>query len=335
MVPLKSLIQSEGINVKITSYVKKTISFWRYISPEYAYMSTIGDVVRHVYPQGRLNGKIIDSQISYRKKWLRKYYSKELSQWRSMSESAVAPTDVDDMPIWFCWFQGKSTMPELQRCLYRRLLKNSGNHRVIFVDMQYIIDNDIVPQNVLDGFNDDIIGPAFFSDIVRVCLLERFGGLWVDSTLLIAKEIPDSVFEYPMYNVKGLKDFPFSRNVPDGLNWQSYFLGSFPHSLFVTLLKEMLLKYTSDKLPLIDYFLVFYLAQILREDIPCICKEFAEIPDNNVLCEQLGPGCESLNNQDIFLNILHSDTYVFKLSRHIQYNNDILKILGVDGIEKD
>lgn len=318
--------------MKTIAYAKKAISFWRYISPKYACMSTMGDVVRHIYPQGRLNSKIISYQISYRKKWLRKYYSKELSQWRNLSESAVEPTDVDDMPIWFCWFQGKSTMPELQKCLYRRLLENSGNHRVIFVDMQYIVDNDIVPQKVLDDFNGSIIGPAFFSDIVRVCLLERFGGLWVDSTVLITEKIPDSVFEHPMYNVKGLEDFPFLRNVPDGLNWQSYFLESFPHSLFVTLLKEMLLKYTSDRLPLIDYFLVFYLAQILREDIPCIRKEFAEIPDNNVLCEQLGPGCESLDNQDTFLDILNSDTYVFKLSRHMQYNDDILRMLG---IEKD
>lgn len=318
--------------MKIINYAKKILSFWKYISPKYACMLTMGDIVRHVCPQGKLNGRIINLQISYRKKWLRKYYSKELSQWRALSESAVTPADVDAMPIWFCWFQGKSTMPELQRCLYRRLLEKSGKHRVVFVDMPYIVNNSIVPQNVLDDFNNGIIGPAFFSDIVRVCLLEQFGGLWVDSTVLITKKIPDSVFEHPMYNVKGLKEFPFSRKIPDGLNWQSYFLESFPHSLFVTLLKKMLLKYTEDGLPLIDYFLVFYLAQILREDIPCIRKEFAEIPNNNILCEQLGPGCKSLNDQGIFLDILHSDTYVFKLSRHMQYNNDILKILG---IEKD
>ena len=316
--------------MKIISYRNKIISFWKYISPKYACISVISDVMRHICPQGVLNDKIIKSQISYRKKWLRKYYSKELSQWKVLSENAVKPTDTDNMPIWFCWFQGKATMPELQKCLYQRLLENSGNHNVIFVDMPYVINNNIVPQNVLDDFNDGIIGPAFFSDIVRVCLLERSGGLWIDSTVLVTKKIPDSVFERPMYNVKGLKDFPFSQRIPDGLNWQSYFLGSFPHSLFTTLLKKMLLKYTADKLPLIDYFLVFYLAQILREDIPCIRKEFAEIPDNNVLCEQLGPGCESLNNQDVFLDILHSNTYVFKLSRHMQYNNDILKILGVE-----
>lgn len=244
--------------------------------------------------------------------------------------TAVPFADPEAAPIWMCWLQGEHDMPPLIRELYRNVCDKRGRHPIHLLDLADIIDLRIIPDDIVAKFRRGTINPTFLSDILRVCLLEKFGGIWVDTTLLLRHPIPDMVLEVPCWNVKGLDGrFPDLPTVPYGTEWQSYFLAAQPHSLLFRMMRCLLFEYMKDFDYIADYFMTFYFARLIRAKSPTVGAEYALIPDNNEACELLDPymrgyGPLSSLSPDYFRQ---SATYVYKLTRRRPYNDDDMSFI--------
>lgn len=254
--------------------------------------------------------------------WIKTEFRSLLTDWSQEKESAVPFEHPSEAPIWVCWLQGKNQMPSGLQKLVGNMHRLRGEHPLQVIDYECLKTLNLLPGDVLDKYEAGSISPAFLSDIVRICLLERYGGLWMDATILQTRPIPDHVFDTPFWSVKNLDgSFPYSKRIPFALQWQSYFIASSPHSLFTRALESCLLEYVHRYSSMIDYYLVFYFAHLLLTEVPVLRQEYDNLPDNNQLCELLDPFLrhdKSVNHLAL-PSFRNSGTYLYKLSRHHPY----------------
>lgn len=53
-----------------------------------------------------------------------------------------------------------------------------------------------IPDIIQDRVESKKISMAQYSDIIRMCLLAEYGGLWIDSTVLVTQLIPSIFLSY-------------------------------------------------------------------------------------------------------------------------------------------
>ncbi len=85
--------------------------------------------------------------------------------------------------IWIYWHQGWDQAPEIcQHCLHSWISLNPG-WEVRALD-QYSLNQYVDISQAIPGINMLDINLTARSDIIRMVLMERYGGIWADSTLL-------------------------------------------------------------------------------------------------------------------------------------------------------
>ena len=122
----------------------------------------------------------------------------------------ISQNDIPQMPvpfpymqnnIWVLWWQGESNMPFIVKRCYESVLRNSKGHKVILITKSNYTNYVDVPQQIMDKVNEGKMKLAHLSDFIRLQLLVRYGGLWIDSTILVTKPIDDGIFTYPFYSI--------------------------------------------------------------------------------------------------------------------------------------
>lgn len=150
--------------------------------------------------------------------------------------------------IWTCWLQGFKQAPELVKaCLasQKRCL-NTGEHRTLSVEIyhKWVEIPDFIEQKYKKG----IIPAALFSDILRLAVLKKYGGIWMDASVLCTgfdnealkklwNSIMGSELTIPRYYARGAK-------VATGLsNW---FIAARPNNVIISSVYDMLMAYWRD-----------------------------------------------------------------------------------------
>lgn len=86
-------------------------------------------------------------------------------------------------------------MPPLVYSCYTSILRNAGTHPVHLVTMENYQNYVEIPEYIIEKLEKGIITWATFSDIMRVSLLARWGGIWLDSTIYLMKPLPNLMYE--------------------------------------------------------------------------------------------------------------------------------------------
>ena len=111
--------------------------------------------------------------------------------------------------IWWCWLQGKDQAPPLVQACYASLHRNfvqelnglSYGYEIREIDAENWKKYVELPDYIIKRLEKKQIPPALFTDLLRLQLLIKYGGTWIDSTLLctgfngsIVQEIPGCRF---------------------------------------------------------------------------------------------------------------------------------------------
>tara|TARA_B100000579_G_C22848158_1_gene865674 strand:- start:316 stop:1749 length:1434 start_codon:yes stop_codon:yes gene_type:complete len=90
--------------------------------------------------------------------------------------------------IWVIWFQGRDKMPQICETCYSSWVDKNPNWRVNLVHDGNI--QQYIPEDLLKIFSS--VKPIqCYSDLVRLYLVYRYGGLYVDATLFCHKPVED------------------------------------------------------------------------------------------------------------------------------------------------
>ncbi len=110
--------------------------------------------------------------------------------------------DYVDMPSWVCWWQGLDQAPELVKICVNSIRKNAGGHKVIILTEDNYKDYVDMPSWVEEKREKGIISRTHYSDILRLMLLAKYGGVWLDSTFFCTNDQIKKYFEYPLWSIK-------------------------------------------------------------------------------------------------------------------------------------
>lgn len=257
----------------------------------------------------KFTDKIIDKRDDCVLTYLKNDMKDEIDSFR---QNVTPNSDSTDIPkqIWILWWQGEKHAPSLVKICINSMRKNNPSWKVtVLSENNYKEYIDIDPE-VMRKYREGKIRIQHLSDLIRFELLYRYGGLWVDGTLLSVKPIPDEILHYDYYTAKGIEVGSNLKYWIDIDLWESYFFACKKNNKSALWILINLRKYLYENRVFPDYLLINYFAKIGREEIPVLQQEFTRIPENNFYIET-GKGYLMLND---FSVIDDSDTFVIKLN---------------------
>ena len=174
------------------------------------------------------------------------------------------PVEEDEQIIFQYWHQGKENAPDLIKECFESVQKYQGDKKIIVISFDTVKDYVDIPQKFYDLVNSKKIPIAIFSDIVRLYLLDKFGGLWIDSTILLTDKIPQEVWE---------SDFcVFQKNPETDLQenkMSCYFIRAKKGSPNLRAIKKTLENYWAGNDFLINYFMFEHVSTMLSKRPEC------------------------------------------------------------------
>lgn len=211
---------------------------------------------------------------------------KELNEFLPKVEETVKPvlsnyknqsiknfTD-DQKNIFVFWWDGFDSAPQLVKDCYNSEEKNYGKDFKIYkVDKTNYKELSDLDEFFINKFNNKKITIQTFSDILRFKLINKLGGVWIDSTVLINK---------PLNLLSDLKDYGFITAITnntsafinyDGVtcSWSSFFIGGSKDNPLFSCLLDCYKYYLSNTKEIPPYF--------LTDILLTLCKKY-KIGDN-------------------------------------------------------
>lgn len=117
--------------------------------------------------------------------------------------------------VFVFWAQGESEMPISVRACYDSIKRMCGERNVIFLDMNNMGEWVALPSFVLSKLQKGALSITHFSDILRFCLLEKYGGWWLDATIYLANALPS------VKSLFSVKSFPTKDFISEG-RWSGF-----------------------------------------------------------------------------------------------------------------
>lgn len=257
---------------KSTNYIKSTKKDYLYskkhFSDEIAKISLKCDIGNLLHIKNNLNE--IKEKLIY--EYLRNKYNYLIEKYNKKSNDI---RKINKKYIWVLWYQGIEQAPELVKKCIKSIKKNSYNYEVIILTKDNISKYIDIPDIILNKVDNKIITLTHFSDILRMGLLSKYGGIWVDSTCYITSNV-FTKFDNVIFN---------SNSTNKENKWCGFFIGGQPNKIF-EFSYEFLLEYNSTEDRLIDYFLVDYILKICYLDIEG-CKKLID--------------CQNIYNENIYM----------------------------------
>ena len=141
-------------------------------------------------------------------------------------------------------------------------------YEIIVIDGKKWREYVELPEYVVEKWRKGLIPAAHFSDLLRLELLIRYGGTWIDSTVLCTGEPADGL---PLTAYLDADLFMFQYTRPGSSEWGgigNWFISACADNPVLTVLREMLLAYWRDYNCVLDYYIFHLFFSMLRDVFP-------------------------------------------------------------------
>lgn len=175
--------------------------------------------------------------------------------------------------VWFCWLQGLEQAPPIVKACLASLKLHLADREIKIVTEENWRDFVDLPEHIIHRWERKQIPPALFTDLLRLQLLIRHGGTWIDSTVLCtgtkhSKEILDS--DLFMFQYRAQETSPASF---EGIsNW---FITSCTNNEILLVLRDLLYQYWKDYDCTLYYFIFHVFFSMLAKEYP---EKISEMP---------------------------------------------------------
>ncbi len=224
---------------------------------------------------------------NWAKFYLRKYVSGKYS-YSAPSLSTPLPQG-EGRILWQYWESPDDSIPPLVQSCLNSVDKYKGKCNRIFLTPENVKNYVDIPQIFWDLKEKGKIKTAFFSDILRTCLLIQHGGIWIDSTVLLTEELPDYITNADL--------FVFQNDLKidlDGLNMASYFIAAKKDNKILKETLSALIQYWKENNFLVNYFTFLHTFTMVTQATKENKELFKKVPFFNFLPVQQFQG-ELLN----------------------------------------
>lgn len=189
-------------------------------------------------------------------RWCERYHSAKIVEYLDrhyvhIIDSISIPletqsSEVTQKRIWTLWWQGINDAPESVLRTIGSMRSNAGDFDVIVIDKYNYQEYIDFPFYIMEKFSKGIISIQNFSDILRLSLIAKYGGIWMDANLLVLR---------PIKIDWNSDEFITSKKAGEYL-WTGFFMGGRKNNVLATMASKIFFAYWKDNDALIDYLLI-------------------------------------------------------------------------------
>ena len=215
--------------------------------------------------------------------------------------------------IWWCWLQGEENAPELCKICLASLKKQMPNKEIKIITSKNLYDYVDFPDFIKEKYKKGKITNTHFSDLIRLALLIKYGGMWIDATVFCSG-YPEYAFNTPLFM------FQTREKNDDATAAQSWFISSEKNEPILTLTRDLLYEYWRENDKLIHYFLIYFFMRIAADFYKDEWKNmpwFSDVPPHILQRELNMPYNEKRWKQLCRMSDIHKLSYKIELSESI------------------
>lgn len=173
-------------------------------------------------------------------------------------------------PIWFCWLQGLEKAPAIVHACYNSLKQHLADREIKVIDNDNWKEYVELPEYIVKKWKKKRIPPALFSDLLRLELLIKYGGTWIDSTVLCT-----GLNEKRNFLDADLFLFQYTKQGSIPVSISNWFISACPNNAVLVVLRDMLYAYWKDYDCTLDYYIFHLFFGFLSKEYP---EEIAAMP---------------------------------------------------------
>ena len=210
--------------------------------------------------------------------------------------------------VWICWFQGINQAPALVQKCYQSVKENMADKDVVLLTTENMFDYIQLPPFIVEKWKAGIITHTHMTDLMRLELLIRYGGLWLDATVFCSdSSIPSYFYQSDLFMYQCLK--PGRDGHANYIS--SWLMSAKTNSKVLMAARDLCYAYWKENNSMWDYFL-------LHDFITIVLDRFQEDARAIVPRENATPHILLLRLFDKFdeetWNVIKSQTQFHKLT---------------------
>lgn len=161
--------------------------------------------------------------------------------------------------IWISWLQGEDLAPYIVKKCIESVREHANGKEVIVLTEDNFQEFVELPSEIIKKYNLGIISKTQFSDCIRLNLLSQKGGMWIDATIFLTKNISKDFSGLDIFSLHSKNEplHPISKGL-----WSGYYIYSPKNHVTLQLAASIFNNYFFKFDQLIDYFLIDYVLLI-------------------------------------------------------------------------
>lgn len=248
---------------------------------EYAKLGLLGKVVKSFFRclfRKQSFKKMYSAVQGEVKPFLTNKYNYSLSKRKEYYSKQVLVHQKSNI-VWFCWLQGLDQAPDIVKVCYNSLvrefkgLKIQGSkedrYEIKVIDAENWKEYIEFPDYIVRKWEKKQMPPALFSDLLRLQLLIKYGGAWIDSTVLCTGFNGSSVQELKKYLDADLFLFQYTQ---PGEKWSgnisNWFITAHSNNEILMVLRDMLFDYWKDYSCTLYYYIFHLFFKMVAKEYP-------------------------------------------------------------------
>lgn len=174
--------------------------------------------------------------------------------------------------LWSGWLQGENSAPELVKACWNSWRQHLPGYELRIITMDNYTWWIELPEWFVEKYRRGIIPPALFSDVMRIELLVRHGGTWIDGTVLCTgfpterlqkqwtdiETSPFCVFRY------------FKKGQREAVGLSNWFISANAGDAMLAALRDALYCYWKDYNCTVDYYICHLFLDVLLHGQPYV-----------------------------------------------------------------
>lgn len=258
------------------------------------------------------------------KEKLEKKYKKYLTQF---DEKYIESEHKESNKIWICWFQGLDKAPNIVKKCIESVEKNNPDKEIVIITTNNIHDYVEFPKYIEEKWKRGIITHTHMTDLLRLELLIRYGGTWVDATVFCSSSsIPSYFFDSDLFFYQLLKPGRDGNST----YFSSWFISAKTNNKILMATQELCYAYWKENNTMWDYFLLHDFLSIVLDYYPDDWNKI--IPRDNAAPHMLLLRLFDEYNEDVWKAIseqtpFHKLTYKFDSKNQKRDNTYYKKIM--------
>lgn len=156
--------------------------------------------------------------------------------------------------VWVCWFQGMDQAPDLVKKCYQSLQENLTDREIILLTSENIQEYVEFPDYIFDKWKKGQITHTHMTDLLRLELLIKYGGMWIDATVLCTSKrdrIPDYFFDSDLFLYQTFKPGRDGQAQPVS----SWLISAKSNNKILQMTRYLCYEYWKKNNEMVDYFL--------------------------------------------------------------------------------